>query len=152
MNVEQIIREYLTHVTHLSLATSKDNKPWVCEVHFVYDDSLNLYFRSNSKRRHSVEITSNPHVAGNIIREHEVGEKPQGVYFEGIAEMLSNVDEQHPAYIASTERFGHGPAILEAARTEDGSKFYKIAVDTFYLFDAKESSPSQKYELVWGKK
>lgn len=152
MDVEQSIREYLATVTHLSLATSKDNKPWVCEVHFVYDDDLNLYFRSNPIRRHSVEIALNPRVAGNIIREHEVGEKPRGVYFEGTAQMLLDVDEQHPAYIRCCERFGHGPTILEDAHTDDGSKFYKIAVDTFYLFDAKESSPSQKYELAWGDK
>ena len=32
--IERIIREYLPQIIHMSLATVKDNKPWVCEVHF----------------------------------------------------------------------------------------------------------------------
>ncbi len=46
MDVEKVIREYLPKVIHMSLATCVDNRPWVCEVHFVYDDDLNLYWRS----------------------------------------------------------------------------------------------------------
>ncbi|HLZ15367.1 MAG TPA: hypothetical protein VKQ34_05305 [Candidatus Saccharimonadales bacterium] len=38
LDIEQIIRDYLPDVVHMSLATCKDNKPWVCEVHFAYDD------------------------------------------------------------------------------------------------------------------
>ncbi len=67
MDVEKIIREYIDKTIHLSLATSSDNKPWVCEVHFAYDEQLNLYFRSLKSRRHSQEIAKNPNVAGNII-------------------------------------------------------------------------------------
>lgn len=82
----------------MSLATSNNNKPWVCEVHYAYDDQLNLYFRSKPSRRHSQEIATNPHVAGSIVIQHKLGEKPRGVYFEGIAELLTGVDENHVAY------------------------------------------------------
>ncbi len=149
MDIEQKIREYLPQVIHMSLATSKDNKPWVCEVHFVYDQSLNLYFRSTPVRRHSVEIAENPNVAGNIVVQHGLGEKPQGVYFEGTAELLQNVDENHPAYVLYCERFGTTSKILEEAQTETGHKFYKITVNNYYLFDSRESKPSQKYHLPW---
>ena len=149
MNIEEKIREYLPQVIHLSLATSKDDRPWVCEVHFAYDDSLNLYFRSKPDRRHSLEIAENPRVAGNIVSEHVAGEKPRGVYFEGVAERLSGVDENHPAYTLYCERFGTGPQILEEDRTDTGHGFYKITVENFYLFDSRESTPSQKYSLPW---
>ena len=149
MDIEKIIREYLPQVIHLSLATSKGNKPWVCEVHFTYDKELNLYFRSKPDRRHSIEIELNPNVAGNIVTQHQVGEKPRGVYFEGLAERLTNVDENHPAYSLYCERFGTGSEILEESKTDTGHGFYKITVKNFCLFDSRESSPSKKYVLKW---
>lgn len=150
-NIEKVIREYLPGIIHMSLATSRGNKPWVCEVHYVFDTDLNLYFRSKIDRRHSKEIEDNAFVAGNIVTQHQEGEKPRGVYFEGIAELLENVDTNHIAYKLYCERFGTNKSIIEEAKKEDGHKFYKIKVATYYLFDSKESSPSQKYELKWGK-
>ncbi len=135
----------------MSLATSKDNRPWVCEVHFVFDDDLNFYFRSTTARRHSQEIAQNENVAGNIITQHSLGEKVRGVYFEGRAALLENINENHPAYKLYCERFGTGKEILDEARTKEGHKFYKISVDNFCLFDSRESGPSRKYELPWGK-
>src|SRR5665213_3517468 len=105
MDVDKVIREYLPTIIHMSLATSANNKPWVCEVHYVYDDDLNLYWRSTPARRHSLEISQNPNVAGSIVTQHAPGEKPRGVYFEGTAEQLADVDENHVAYKLYCERF-----------------------------------------------
>ena len=149
MDIEKTIRDYLPQVIHMSLATCLDNKPWVCEVHFVFDEDLNLYFRSKPDRRHSVEIASNPSVAGNIVTQHKIGEKPRGVYFEGTAERLNDVDEMHPAFTLYCERFDTGLEILEESKTDTGHDFYKITVKNFYLFDSRESNPSKKYELKW---
>lgn len=148
-NLEQTIREYLPTVIHMSLATSKDGQPWVCEVHYSYDEKLNLYFRSLASRRHSLEISKSNKVAGNIVQQHDVGQKPRGVYFEGTAEVLENVDEHHPAYITYAQRFDADAEILEEAKQKDGHKFYKITVKKFYVFDSRESKPSTKYELQW---
>jgi uncharacterized protein YhbP (UPF0306 family) len=150
-DVEKTIREYLPGIIHLSLATSNNNKPWVCEVHYVFDNDLNLYFRSLPSRRHSKDIEENNQVAGNIVKQHVHGQKPRAVYFEGRAEMLNEVDENHIAYKLYCERFDTDRAILDEARTADGHKFYKISAAKYYLFDSVESTPSKKYELVWGK-
>lgn len=150
-NLEQVIREYLPNVIHMSLATTKDDKPWVCEVHYSFDDELNLYFRSTPDRRHSQEIKANPFVAGNIVEQHQPGQKPRGVYFEGRCEQLKNVDENHPAFITYAERFDADKDIIDEALKETGHKFYKITVEKFYIFDSRESKPSQKYELSWQK-
>lgn len=149
MNVEQTIREYLPEVAHLSLATSSGDQPWVCEVHFVYDDDLNLYFVSKPSRRHSREIAENPQVAGNIVKAHGARDKVRGVYFEGTAELLTDVDEGHVAFKLYGQRFGAGPGLLEEVKQPDGHKFYQITVKTYYVFDNQESNPSQKYELPW---
>ena len=149
MDIEKTIRDYLTGVFHMSLATCVGNKPWVCEVHFVYDDNLNLYFRSKKTRRHSREIASNRNVAGDIVEQHPVDKRPRGVYFEGTAVIVEDFNQSHPAYKAFSERLGLGPEIIEDANTEDGHKVYVISVSDYYLFDARESSPSQKYHLKW---
>jgi len=145
MDIEQAIRSYLPNILHMSFATCAGNKPWVCEVHFVYDDDLNLYFRSLLSRRHSQELAHNPNVAGNIVTQHPLGEKPRGVYFEGTAEMLQNIDEHHPSFNLFRNRLQIN--ILEDIKK--GHELYKITVSTFYLFDSRESHPSQKYELKW---
>ncbi len=149
LDVEQAIRDYLPDVLHMSLATCTGNKPWVCEVHFAYDDDLNIYFRSTPSRRHSQEIAQNPNVAANIVTQHGLGDKPRAVYFEGKAEQLDDIDENHIAYRLIHERLGIGPEILENAQQADGHKFYKISVSDYYVFDVRESTPAQKYHLPW---
>jgi len=152
MDVEKVIREYLSTVIHMSLATTKDAKPWVCEVHFVFDDELNLYFRSKPSSRHSQEIANNKNVAGNIVAQHQLKDKVRGVYFEGTAEQLLNVGKDHLAYRLCQERFGLGKEIIKDAQEENGHKFYKITVNNYYLFDSRQSNPSQKYLLAWHSK
>lgn len=147
-NLEQTIRDYLPDILHMSLATSRDNRPWVCEVHFGYDDELNLYFRSTTNRRHCLEIADNPHVAGNIVTQHGLGEKPRGIYFEGTAQLIDDNAEATKLFKVM-ERQGLPDAVLQETLKPEGPKFYKITVETFYIFDARESKPAQKYQLKW---
>ena len=154
MDVEKIIRDYLPQIVHMSLATSKDNKPWVCEVHFAYDDDLNLYFRSLTSRRHSQEIAENPSVAGNIVKQHALGEPGIGVYFEGTAKKLEPGDEQTKAFACIKERLQASDEIMEEAQNPEGHQFYKISVDNWYVFGKFDTERGQKYQLAWngGKK
>ncbi len=46
--------------------------------------------------RHCQEIAENPHVAGNIVTQHLLGQKTRCVSFEGLAEQLEDTDETHP--------------------------------------------------------
>lgn len=149
MNIEQTIRQYLPQIVHMSLATSNNGKPWVCEVHFAYDDELNLYFRSLTSRRHSQDIAQNPAVAGNIITQHFLGQKVRGVYFEGTAALLSDANDKQRAYKAISQRLHVGQEILEDADKPEGHQFYQINVENYYLFDSYTSQPSQKYKLAW---
>lgn len=153
MNVEKTIRQYLPQIIHLSLATSSNNSPWVCEVHFAYDDDLNFYFRSLTSRRHSTEIAQNSKVAGNIVTQHFLGQPVRAIYFEGDARLLEPGKEQKRAFECLKARLHAGDEIFEEAKREDGHQFYKISVDTFYLFDSYEAD-GQKFELKWsgGKK
>lgn len=146
MNVEQLIREYMPNVLHMSLATSEDGKPWICEVHFSFDDELNIYFRSRITTRHAQEIAKNPRVAGNIVEQHGMTDKPRCVSFEGSAELLTDTNEDSVAYKVVSERHNLGSEILDL---EKFPPFYKITVTDFYMFDGRESKPAQKYHLPW---
>jgi uncharacterized protein YhbP (UPF0306 family) len=149
MDVEKIVREYIDKTIHMSLASCKDNTPWVCEVHFAYDQDLNLYFRSLSTRRHSLEIAENPRVAGDIIKQHEMGEGAVGVYFEGTAKRLEAGEEQNKAFKNLKARLGVADEALNEAAHEDGHQFYKITVDNWYVFGRFDTPKGQKYKLVW---
>jgi len=150
MDIEKVIRENIAKTYHLSLGTSQNNQPWVSEVHFAYDDDLNLYFRSLTSRRHSQEIAANPNVAGNIVRQHTLDEIPLGIYFEGTAEKLNMGPEQQKAFECIKDRLQASDNILEEAQRPDGHQFYKITVNKFYIFGKlEESKGGQKYELQW---
>lgn len=149
VDIEKVIREYLPDVVHMSLATSSNNKPWVCEVHFAYDDQLNLYFRSLTSRRHSQEIAANPNVAGNIVRQHELGMYPLGVYFEGTAELLGPGEEQTKAFQHMKDRLKAGDDILEQAKDPEGHQFYKITVASWYVFGKFDEEGGKKRALAW---
>lgn len=149
MDIEKIVREYIDKSIHLSLGTSKDNKPWVCELHFVYDDQLNLYFRSLKSRRHSQAIALNPNVAGNIAKQHTVDEYPHAIYFEGTASMVDDEQERQKLFPVFKNRLGATEDTLDEAKSEDGHQFYKIIVSNWYAFGKFGLPSGQKYELQW---
>lgn len=151
LDVEKLVREHIDKIVHMSLGTCSDNKPWVCEVHFAYDKDLNLYWRSLKSRRHSQEIAKNPNVAGNIVRQHALGEPGIGIYFEGQAKLLEPGDEQNTAFECISKRLQAGPEILSEAKDPNGHQFYKVTVTKWYVFGPFDSQPSQKYELEWNK-
>lgn len=149
MDIEEAIREYLANVIHMSLGTSADNKPWVCEVHFAFDSELNLYFCSFPMTRHCQEINQNPHVSGAITMQHGMGEKPLGIYFEGRAEELELQEENDGGFRAYTGRFPERVDFDEEYKTLKGARLYKITVSDFYMFDARDSKPPKKHHLPW---
>lgn len=133
--LEQVIRDYIPQIVHMSLATSKDNKPWVCEVHFAYDNELNLYFASSTTTRHAQEIAANPYVAGTIVVQHQDGEKPRGVYFEGMAKVVSGTEMEIIAKETYGARFGEQR--LQNFAKDPAVKLFQITVDSYYLFDTR---------------
>lgn len=147
MDVEKIIREYIDKSLHMSLATVSGDRPWVCEVHFAYDEDLNLYWRSKTSRRHSQEIAENPLVSGNIVRQHSIEEYPHAIYFEGTAEMLEDEEVIRKVFPLFQARLGADASIIEEALTADGHKVYKVTVENWYAFGKFGGDSGHKYKL-----
>lgn len=151
--IEDNVRLYINKTIHLSFATARDNKPWVCEVHFVNDSNLNLYFVSLASTRHCQEIALNPYVAGNIVKQHSLTESPNGVYFEGTAEKLENPSrEEIESYCQALNR--DTDELKKQLLEETGRRMYRIVVDNWALFGKFGGATNQKHTLAWngGKK
>ncbi len=149
LDIEQIVREYINKSLHMSLATVNNDMPWVCEVHFVYDQMLNLYFRSLASRRHSQEIMNNPSVAGNIVRQHALDEYPHAIYFEGKAKIVDDEGQYEKLYALFKTRLNCNEEIIEDAKKVDGHKFYKVSVENWYAFGKFGDTTGQKHRLSW---
>lgn len=153
VDLEKEVRRLIGSSPHMSLATASENRPWVCEVHFGYDGDLNLYFVSKQDTRHCQEIVANPNVAGNIVKRHELTERPSGIYFEGVAEKLETpTDEQISVYCSQLSR---DEKQVRSDLQNSERRMYKISVQNWAAFgDFDNSGKLQKHELQWngGKK
>lgn len=149
-NIEAIIREYIEKTPHMSLATVSDNKPWVCEVHFIKDDDLNLYFISKQTTRHCQEISVNPFVAGNIVRQHPLDESPIGVYFEGQAEKINATEDDIENYCTAMNR--NISELTEQLKEQDGRRMYRVVVSNWAIFGNFNGKGHMKYEFDWVRK
>lgn len=146
--IEKVVREYITKTPHLSLATVSNDSPWVCEVHFAYDEGLNLYFVSKQTTRHCQEIAANPHIAGNIIKQHSLTESPNGIYFEGEAETIEASPQDIERYCSALNR--NIAELTEMLQGTSGRRMYRIKVNHWAAFGNFDGNGAVKHELKWG--
>ena len=87
------IIEFIKNHYLLTLATSKDNTPYCCNIFYVYDEKNNsLIFSSDIKTKHATDFIENPHVAASIALETKDVDKIQGVQLLGEIEILKGED------------------------------------------------------------
>ena len=78
------IIEFIKNHHLLTLATTKDNTPYCCNVFYVYNEKKNsLIFSSDIKTKHATDFIENPEVAGTIALETKDIEKIQGAQLLG---------------------------------------------------------------------
>ena len=81
---DKCIIEFIKNHHLLTLATTKDNTPYCCNVFYVYNEKNNsLIFSSDIKTKHATDFIENPEVAGTIALETKDVEKIQGVQLLG---------------------------------------------------------------------
>lgn len=87
------IIEFIKNHHLLTLATSKDNTPYCCNVFYVYDERNNhLIFSSAAKTKHAQDFIVNSKVSGSISLETKVIGEIQGVQLLGEIEILKGED------------------------------------------------------------
>ena len=78
------IIEFIKNHHLLTLATTKDNTPYCCNVFYVYNEKNNSpIFSSETNTKHAIDFIENPNVAASITLETKDVEKIQGVQILG---------------------------------------------------------------------
>ena len=146
--VENLVKEYLPKANVMQLATSVNNQPWVCTVHYYSDDSLNFYWASTEARRHSAEIKQNQKVAAAIlVHENTPAENYiVGISVEGTAKLLKEgIGEAAEAY---KEKLSKDPALIaDILSGKNPHKFYRMIPSKIVLFDTKNLDGNPRQEL-----
>jgi uncharacterized protein YhbP (UPF0306 family) len=139
-SIKKLIQDYLKKARAMQISTSVNNKPWCATVYYVYDKNWNLYWISKPSTRHSKEIGKNAKVAGAIVYDQVPSRTVRGLQFEGVAELLSGVEEEvaSKVYIKQMSR---EKTLLDDIRSgKNPHKFYRIKPSKFVLFD-RENFP-----------
>jgi uncharacterized protein YhbP (UPF0306 family) len=148
-DVEKIIRENIADIFHMSFSTSDNNKPWTVELHFAYDEQLNIYFVSLPSTRHCLEINKNSYVSGTIVRQYDLSAiEPVGVYYEGQARKLETDSDKKIAFDLLHSRNGLPNSIYEESSDPNGHQFYKVSVDNWYAYGKFGSDHGQKLKWI----
>ena len=93
MQLDQQMIDFINEHHLLTLATSKGNTPYCCNVFYVYDVSNNqVIFSTDTKTKHAQDFTLNPNVAGSIALETKEVAKIQGVQLLGKITELKGED------------------------------------------------------------
>ena len=84
MQIDRQITHFLNEHHLLTLATSQNNKPYCCNLFYVYDQVSNqLIFSTETKTKHAQDFICNINVAGSIALETKEVSKIQGVQLLG---------------------------------------------------------------------
>ena len=89
MQIDQQIIHFLNEHHLLTLATSQNNKPYCCNLFYVYDKVSNqLIFSTEIKTKHAQDFITNTNVAGSIALETKEVSQIQGVQLLGTIQEL----------------------------------------------------------------
>lgn len=148
--VKELVEYYVPKSNIMQLATSSDDQPWLCTVHYYSDEALNFYWCSTTERRHSKEIADNGKTASYIL-VHENTTKEDyviGLSFEGIAELVEP-QEAEKAIEGYVSKLGKDDA-TKADLLSGTKPFYRFTPTTVVMFNNKDfpENPRQELKLV----
>lgn len=149
MDLRKLIKEYMAEMHVMQLATSVDNKPWVCNLHFYADDDFNIYWISTPARRHSEDIKQNPNVAAVMKIHEDTPDEPYviGLSAEGKASVL-DTEEVKTIGAQYINALGKDSAMLaDIISGKNPHKFYRLKVTNLVLFDTKIFPADPRQEL-----
>lgn len=123
--IEKLIREVLEKGHLMSLATVDISGPWVSDLIYVYDDSLNLYWLSHTDTRHSRALDEDERAAASITISNAPGQDNVGLQIEGKAERVGgDILKLAQAHLRKRNR----PAddVKEGEIIKPGHSWYKL--------------------------
>lgn len=150
MDLKQLAKEHLQKINIMQLATTENNNPWICTVHFYADDELHIYWVSRTDRKHSRQIAENPLASATmVVHENTPAEDYViSVTAAGKAELVKDIpDKIKNAYVAKLNK---GASLLPSADDPVNlQEFYRLKPDSIVLFDTKNfrQKPRQEFSV-----
>jgi uncharacterized protein YhbP (UPF0306 family) len=149
MDVKQLVKGYLDQTHTLQLATSENDQPWVCTLHFYADDGLNIYWISTEARHHSQQIKNNHNAAATILVHENTPQEDYviGITMAGQAEYIGERVEDHIGQ-AFLEKHRKDPGLLtDISNGKNPHKFYRLTPSKIILFDTKNFPDNPRTEI-----
>jgi uncharacterized protein YhbP (UPF0306 family) len=148
LDPKSFVQKYLAETSIMQLATSANNKPWICSLHFIADSESNVYWISKTNSRHSEDIAANTNIAITIAIKTE---KPLiGLQSEGVAELVTDSSLISAIMGTYIERHGTHRAFVDTiiAGTNE-HKLYVFHPKRYSLFDQVNfpDQPSQEWVI-----
>lgn len=146
MRPENYIVKYLDEVQLMHLASCSDNQPWVVNVYFASDNRHNIYWTSQSTRRHSREIAENPKVAASIHLPYQPGAPGRGVQVQGTARAVPK-EEVEQLFQAYAEKFNAHAMLPKLLDDLSPHTLYQMKTESFVLWDEQNfpNEPRQEW-------
>lgn len=132
----------------MQLATSCNDKPWVCTVYFVHDENFNIFWVSSPKRRHSQELSANPNVSATIVIYDDPSGERVGFQIEGTASLVSDAVEIQKAARLYVDKYKSGKEYFLQLTADNPEQFiYKLKPNNIALFDQSQSPAIQTVKV-----
>jgi len=147
MDSEQLHREILAYLeTHhvMTIASCKGDAPWAAAV-FYASDGLDLYFFSNPRSRHGLNMAANAAVSAAIHEDYSDWRAIQGIQLEGRAERLRSLQLQArfwEVYLKKfpfVSQFFQGGSLRAAVSSKvSGIRLYRIVPRAVWFIDNRK--------------
>ncbi len=145
MDLKKLALDYIAQKQVMQFATSKDNTPRICSVHFAFDNELNLYWVSSRNSQHSQDLRDNKNTSAAILIDPDL---KQCIHFQGEAFELQG-DETMKADEVYGKRFGISKERLAAALAvnKNNPAYYLLKPKHMTIIDTVSFPDSPKQEL-----
>jgi uncharacterized protein YhbP (UPF0306 family) len=139
------ILDYLATHNVMTIASCDQNVPWAAAV-FYASDEFDLYFFSNPKSRHGVNMAANAVVSAAIHEDYSDWRAIRGIQLEGRAERLRSLKLQARFWDVYLKKFpfvkqffslgGQGGSIADILKAKlAGVRLYRVVPHAVYFID-----------------
>ena len=139
--LRQDILHYLETHNVMTIASCAKDVPWAAAV-FYASDGLDLYFFSNPRSRHGVNMAANAEVSAAIHEDYRDWKQIRGIQLEGRAERLRGLKMQAQFWKIYMKKFPfvkqffrEGPLQGAVQRKLAGIRLYRIVPRAVWYLD-----------------
>ncbi len=148
MKPQDLLHDYVNSCNVMQLASCKDGKPYVVNVHYYAAEDGSLYWISTRDRRHSQELEQNPAACATLkIHENTIDEPwVIGLTIEGVVEHIA--EDAGAVAERYRQKLGKGKQMMQDIKTGvNPHKFYRLVPQRYSLFDTKTfpENPKQQW-------